>query len=308
MRAALIRSYGDPDVVEIAEVDDPVVGPDSLLVEVAAAGINPVDWKIVAGYLQGAFPHHLPMIPGWDVAGTVTAVGPAVTGVAPGDRVAAYARKDHVQNGTYAELVAVPERAYAIVPEGVDLTTAGALPLAGLTAEQLLDATGVHEGDTVLVHAAAGGVGSFAVQLAALRGARVIGTASEGNHDYLRGLGAEPVTYGDALVGNVRELAPGGVDVVLDLIGGEALAATPQLLAEGGRLASIIDADAVQELGGTYVFVHPDGPMLGRLLQLVADGRLAVEIAQTFPLKSTGKALAANREGHVRGKVVITVP
>ena len=118
-------------------MDDPVVGPDSLLVEVAAAGINPVDWKIVAGYLQGAFPHHLPLIPGWDVAGTVTAVGPAVSGVAPGDRVAAYARKDHVQNGTYAELVAVPERAYAIVPEGVDLTTAGALPLAGLTAEQL---------------------------------------------------------------------------------------------------------------------------------------------------------------------------
>ena len=287
---------------------DPVVGPDSLLVEVAAAGINPVDWKIVAGHLQGAFPHHLPLVPGWDVAGTVRAVGPAVTGVAPGDRVAAYARKDHVQNGTYAELVAVPERAYAIVPERVDLTTAGALPLAGLTAEQLLDATGVHEGDTVLVHAAAGGVGSFAVQLAGLRGARVIGTASEGNHDYLRGLGAEPVTYGDALVGNVRELAPGGVDVVIDLIGGEALAATPQLLAEGGRLSSIIDADAVRELGGTYVFVHPDGPMLGRLLQLVADDRLTVEIAQTFPLESTGKALAANREGHVRGKVVVTVP
>jgi len=289
-------------------VGDPVVGPDSLLVEVAAAGINPVDWKIVAGHLQGAFPHHLPLVPGWDVAGTVRAVGPAVTGVAPGDRVAAYARKDHVQNGTYAELVAVPERAYAIVPERVDLTTAGALPLAGLTAEQLLDATGVHEGDTVLVHAAAGGVGSFAVQLAGLRGARVIGTASEGNHDYLRGLGAEPVTYGDALVGNVRELAPGGVDVVIDLIGGEALAATPQLLAEGGRLSSIIDADAVRELGGTYVFVHPDGPMLGRLLQLVADDRLTVEIAQTFPLESTGKALAANREGHVRGKVVVTVP
>ena len=227
-------------------MDDPVVGPDSLLVEVAAAGINPVDWKIVAGYLQGAFPPHLPMIPGWDVAGTVRAVGPAVVGVAPGDRVAAYARKDHVQNGTYAELVAVPERAYAKVPEGVDLTTAGALPLAGLTAEQLLDATEVGEGDTVLVHAAAGGVGSFAVQLAALRGARVIGTASEGNHDYLRGLGAEPVTYGDALVQNVRALAPEGVDVVIDLIGGDALEATPMLMADGGRVASIIDADAVQ--------------------------------------------------------------
>ena len=145
-----------------------------------------------------------------------------------------------MQNGTYAELVAVPERAYAKVPEGVDLTTAGALPLAGLTAEQLLDATEVGEGDTVLVHAAAGGVGSFAVQLAALRGARVIGTASERNHDYLRGLGAEPVTYGDALVEDVRALAPEGVDVVIDLIGGEALEATPKLLATaaGSRRSS----------------------------------------------------------------------
>ena len=190
----------------------------------------------------------------------------------------------------------------------MDLTTAGALPLAGLTAEQLLDATEVGEGDTVLVHAAAGGVGSFAVQLAALRGARVIGTASEGNHDYLRGLGAEPVTYGDALVEDVRALAPEGVDVVIDLIGGDALEATPMLLVDGGRVASIIDADAVTALGGRYVFVHPDGPMLGRLLQLVADGRLKVEIARSFPLERTGDALAANKEGHVRGKVVVTVP
>jgi NADPH:quinone reductase-like Zn-dependent oxidoreductase len=116
------------------------------------------------------------------------------------------------------------------------------------------------------------------------------------------------VTYGDALVDNVRALAPAGVDVVIDLVGGDALAATPRLLAEGGRVASIIDPDAVMALGGRYVFVHPDGPMLGRLLQLVADGRLKVEIADTFPLERAGDALAANKEGHVRGKVVLTVP
>lgn len=306
MKTALIRSYGDPDVVETADVDEPLVGPDSVLVEMAAAGVNPVDWKVVAGYLQGAFPSHLPVIPGWDVAGTVRAVGPAVTTCREGDRVAAYARKDHVQNGTYAELASVPERAIALVPDGVDLVAAGALPLAGLTAEQMLDAAEVSARDTVLVHAASGGVGSFAVQLATLRGARVIGTASERNHDYLRGLGAEPVSYGDEMVDRVRDLAPDGVDVVIDLVGGDALAATPKLLATGGRVASIIEADTVKELGGSYIFVRPDGPMLGRLLSLVADGKLQVEVAERFPLSQAGDALAANQSGHTRGKIVVT--
>ncbi len=306
MKAAVIHSYGEPDVVQTAEIDDPLVGPDSVLVEVAASGVNPVDWKVVSGALQGAFPTHLPMIPGWDVAGTVTAVGPAITDVAVGDRIAAYARKDSIEHGTYAQLVAVPRRALAHVPDGVHLTTAGALPLAGLTAEQLLDAAQVGEGETVLVHAASGGVGSFAVQLAVLRGARVIGTASEANHEYVRGLGAEPVSYGDGLIDHVRAVAPDGVDAVIDLVGGDALGATPQLLRSGGRVASVIEADTVKELGGTYVFVHPDAAMLTRLLQLVADGSLKVEIAQTFPLERAGDALAAVKDGHTRGKVVIT--
>lgn len=308
MKTALIRSYGEPTVVEIADVDDPILGPDFVLVETAAAGVNPVDWKVVAGYLQGAFPSHLPVIPGWDIAGTVKAVGPAVTTCKAGDRVAAYTRKDHIQNGTFTAVAAVPERALALVPDGVDLVQAGALPLAGLTAEQLLDAANVTSADTVLVHAAAGGVGSFAVQLAGLRGARVIGTASAGNHDYLRDLGVEPESYGDDLVANVHEVAPNGVDVVLDLVGGDALAATPRLLADGGRVVSIIDAKTVKELGGTYVFVRPNGDMLGRLLTLVADGKLRVEVAETFPLDEAGAALEASKSGHTRGKIVITVP
>lgn len=308
MRAALVRSFGNPDVVELAEAEEPLLGPDVVLVEVAAAGVNPVDAIIVAGGLQGAIPTHLPLIPGWDVAGTVRAVGPAVTAVMVGDRVAAYARKDSVEHGTFAELAAVPQRAVAKVPEGVDLVQAGALPLAGLTAEQLLDTTQVSSGDTVLVHGASGGVGSFVVQLAALRGARVIGTASGTNHDYVRGLGAEPIAYGQKLVDNVRALAPAGVHVVIDLVGGDALAATPQLLAKGGRVASVIEAETVKELGGSYVFVHPDATMLARLLQLLAEGSLTVEIARTFPLAQTSQALAAIKDGHTRGKLVITVP
>ncbi len=307
MRAALLTEYGTPDVVHTGEVDDPIVGPDSVLIEVAAASVNPVDWKIVAGYLQGAIPHHLPMVPGWDVAGTVLAVGPAVREVSVGDRVAAYDREDHVQHGTFAERTAAPVRTVARVPDGVDLVQAAAVPLAGLTAEQLLDATGAREGDTVLVHSATGGVGSFATQLALQRGARVIGTASEPNHDVLRGWGAQPVTYGEGLVDGVRELAPDGVDVVIDLVGGDALAATPKLLAGGGRVASVIDPAAVAEVGGAYVFVRPDANMLGRLLTLVADGSLAVDVAETFPLDRAGEALARSAEGHVRGKVVVTV-
>ncbi len=307
MRAALLTEYGSPDVVHPGEVDEPIVGPDSVLIDVAAASVNPVDWMIIAGYLQGFIPHHLPMVPGWDVAGTVLAVGPAVREVSVGDRVAAYDREDHVQYGTFAERTAVPVRSVARVPDGVDLVQAAAVPLAGLTAEQLLDATGVREGLTVLVHAATGGVGSFATQLALHRGARVIGTASEANHEVLRGWGAQPVTYGDELVDGVRELAPQGVDVIIDLIGGDALAATPKLLADGGTVASVVDPEAVADVGGNYVFVRPDADMLGRLLTLVADGSLAVDVAETFPLERAGEALALNAERHVRGKVVITV-
>src|SRR5262245_34904251 len=132
MRAAFIADFGEPSVVQVGELDDPLVGPDSVLVSVRAAGVNPVDWKIVAGFLQGAFPHHLPLVPGWDVAGVVESVGPAVTSVQPGDRVLAYARKDHVQHGTFAEKVAVPERGVARIPDGVEFVPAGGLPLAGL--------------------------------------------------------------------------------------------------------------------------------------------------------------------------------
>jgi NADPH:quinone reductase-like Zn-dependent oxidoreductase len=307
MRAALIRDFGEPSVVEVGEVDDPLVGPDIVLVSVRAAGVNPVDWKIVAGYLRGAFPHHLPLIPGWDVAGVVEAVGPAVTSVEPGDRVLAYARKDHVQHGTFAEKVAVSDRAVARIHDGVEFEPAGGLPLAGLTAEQLLDAAEVSKADTVLVHNAAGGVGTFAAQLAVLRGARVIGTASRGRHDYVRSLGGEPVEYGEGLAQRVRDLAPEGVDVALDLIGGDAVAESRDALAPGGRVASVTDPHTAQQPGGRYVFVRPDAPMLARLAGYVADGRVRVEVSETFPLDEAAQALARSKEGHARGKIVVTL-
>ncbi|MGH3423979.1 MAG: NADP-dependent oxidoreductase [Nocardioidaceae bacterium] len=302
-----MTEYGTPDVVRTGQADEPLVGPDFVLVSVRAAGVNPVDWKVVAGGLRGAFPHHLPMIPGWDVAGVVEAVGPAVTEVAVGDRVLAYDREDHVQLGTYAEKVSVPVRTVAKMPDGLDFVRAGALPLAGLTAEQLLDAAEVADGDTVLVHAAAGGVGGFASQLARLRGARVVGSASRRNHDYLRARGVAPVEYGDGLVDAVRAEAPDGVDAVVDLFGGDGLAKTPELLADGGRVASVADAAKAFELGGRYVFVRPNAGMLARLAALVAAGDLEVDVAETFDLDRAGEALQTSKDSHVRGKLVVTL-
>ncbi|KJS63339.1 NADP-dependent oxidoreductase [Streptomyces rubellomurinus] len=308
MKAITYRSYGGPDVLEYGDVPEPKLGPDSVLVRVAAASVNPVDWKIQAGYLDGMMDVVFPVIPGWDVAGVVERVGVGVTEFTPGDEVIGYVREDMVRRGTFAEYVAAPVRTLARKPANLDFAEAAGLPLAGLTAYQAL--TGALElkpGETVLVHAAAGGVGSLAVQIAVALGARVIGTASDRNHDYLRGLGAEPVAYGDGLAERVRALAPEGVDAVLDLVGGEALGISPALLAEGGRLASVADG-AVLGLGGRYVFVRPDAADLTALTDLAESGLLTVEVAATFPLEQTADAQRLNAAGHTRGKIVVTIP
>jgi NADPH:quinone reductase-like Zn-dependent oxidoreductase len=308
MKAITIASYGGPDRLELTEQPDPVVGPDYVLVRVRATSVNPVDYKIREGYLQGAFPSHLPMILGWDVAGVVEQVGPAVTEYVPGDEVVGYVRKDTLEHGTYAELVAAHVRHLALRPTSVSFEQAAALPLAGLTAWQSVDLAAVGEGDTVLVHAAAGGVGSFAVQIAAARGARVIGTAGERNHEYLRSLGAEPVSYGEGLADRVRALAPDGVDAVLDYVGGDSLEVSPELVKNPERVVSVVDAATVQRIGGQYAFVRPDPRHLAELATMVDDGALRIELARTFPLAQAAEAQRLVEEGHVRGKVAISVP
>ncbi len=309
MRAIALDEYGDADVLTLRDLPDPAVGPDVVRIRVRAAGLNPVDHVIRQGYLRDAFPHHTPLIPGWDVAGVVDAAGPAVTRFAPGDEVMAYARKDTVQHGTYAELVGVAEGAVAHKPAALSFPAAGGLPLAGLTAWQTLLAVDAGPGDVVLVHAAAGGVGHLAVQLARARGAaRVIGTASPANHDFLRGLGAEPVEYGDDLPQRVAALVGGDgrVDVALDFVGGAALRQSPALVRHAARHASVVDP-AVKEQGGRYVFVRPSGEQLGVLGGLAAAGRLRVEVSREFPLAEAAAAQRLLEQRHVRGKVVLTV-
>ncbi|GAA3778971.1 NADP-dependent oxidoreductase [Streptomyces coacervatus] len=307
MKGISYARYGGPEVLEYGELPDPKVGPDAVLVKVRAAAVNPVDWKCREGHLDGILDAVFPVVPGWDVSGVVVQPGVSVTEFTAGDEVIGYVREDFLSRGTFAEYVAAPVRTLARKPRNLSFEEAAGLPLVGLTAYQVLvKALQVKRGETVLVHAAAGGVGSVAVQLARHFGARVIGTASEGNHDFVRGLGCEPVEYGDGLAERVRGLAPEGVDAVFDTVGGEALKISADLLAPEGRLASIADGDVVG-YGGRYYWVRPDAEDLLRLTELAEEGVVSVHLSQTFPLERAADAHRLNQEGRTRGKIVVTV-
>jgi NADPH:quinone reductase-like Zn-dependent oxidoreductase len=269
--------------------------------------VNPVDWKAREGYLDGLFAPVFPVVPGWDVSGVVVRPGVAVSEFDVGDEVIGYVREDFLSRGTFAEYVAAPLRTLARKPRNLSFEEAAGLPLVGLTAYQvLIKMLQVKRGETVLVHAAAGGVGSIAVQLGVHLGARVIGTASESNHDFVRGLGGEPVVYGEGLGERVRGLAPEGVDAVFDTVGGDALKVSANLLAPEGRLVSVADNEVVN-YGGRYYFVRPDAQDLQRLADLAEQGVVSVHVDETFPLERAADAHRLNQEGRTRGKIVVTV-
>ena len=309
MKAITYSEYGSPDVLELTEQPMPKVGPGMVLVKVKAASVNPVDWKIMAGYLDAAMDLQFPAIPGWDVAGVVESVGIDAPHFQPGEEVISYGRKDYVHGGSFAQYIALPERLLARKPASLGWNESAGLPLAGLTAYQVLTRLGLKAGETVLIHGGAGGVGSLGIQIAAALGARVIATASERNHDFLRSLGAEPVRYGEGLADRVHALRPDGVDVVADVVAdfvGGNLDATLAVLAEGGRHASIADSD-VEQHSGTWMWVNPAGSQLQELADLVDQHNIRVEVARTFPLPEAADAFRLNMEGHTRGKIVVTV-
>ncbi|MFG3048408.1 NADP-dependent oxidoreductase [Streptomyces sp. NPDC048241] len=307
MKAISYRRYGGPEVLEYGEQPEPKVGPDQVLVRVRAAAVNPVDWKCREGYLDPILNTVFPVVTGWDVSGVVVRPGASVVEYAAGDEVMGYVREDLLSLGTFAEYIAAPVRTLARKPAALSFEEAAGLPLAGLTAYQVLvQILNVKRGETVLIHAAAGGVGSLGVQIAAHLGARVIGTASERNHAFVRSLGGEPVSYGEGLAERVRGIAPEGVDAVFDTVGGETLKVSAQLLAPGGRLASIADPD-VTEYGGRYWFVRPDAADLAKLGQLADQGAVSVHVDKTFPLERTAEAQQLSQEGRTRGKIVVTV-
>ncbi|SNS31813.1 NADPH:quinone reductase [Geodermatophilus pulveris] len=306
MRGVAHDRFGGPEVLTLREdLPDPPVGPDTVLVRVHAAGVNPVDVAIREGALAGAYPHHFPIVPGWDVAGVVEAAGPAVTAFAAGDEVLGYVRRDDVQWGTTAELVPAPQRCLAHKPASLSFAEAAGLPLAGLTAYQALtEALDVGEGDRVLVHRAAGGVGFCAVQIAVALGAHVIGTASPRNHGFLRDAGvAEVFDYSAGpLSGQLSE----PVDAVLDLVGGDTLADAPEQVRDPARIVSVVDP-AVNGMGGRYVFVRPEHEHLEELGRMADAGQLRVPVARAFPLEQVREAQELVAGGHVRGKVVLTL-
>ncbi len=310
MKGISFDRFGGPEVLTLRDdLPDPPLGPDTVLVRVRAAGVNPVDVSIREGRLAGAFPHHFPIVPGWEMSGVVEAAGPAVTDVAPGDEVFGYVRRDDVQWGTAAELVPAPQRCVTAKPESLSFAEAGALPLAGLTAYQALaEQLDVAEGDRVLITRGAGGVGTFAVQIAVALGAHVVTTASGRNAGYLRGLGAHEVL--DHTAGPISEQLTEPVDVLFDLVGGESMRDALRRVRPGGprglRTVSVVDP-SIRDSAGSYVFVHPDVAGLGELARMADAGQLRVPIAKAFPLEETAEAHRMIAEGHVRGKVVVTL-
>ncbi|MFD5247469.1 NADP-dependent oxidoreductase [Amycolatopsis sp. NPDC058340] len=309
MRAVVVRRFGGPEVLEFAEVPVPEPGPGQVRVKVAAAGVNPVDAGTRSGFLTeaGIVPPCEVLGIGWDVAGTVDAVGDGVTGFATGDGVIGVRDRPSAALGTYAEFVVLDVDALAAAPRMASPAEAATLPLNGLTAVQALDLLDLPPGATVLVTGAAGAVGGYAVALAEARGFRVVAVADTADEAVVRGFGAELfVPRGDFLADRVRSVVPGGVDAALDtaLLGLEALDA----VANRGRFIVFAAGVAPLPLRGIevdHVWVHADAAALAGLVAQVDDGTLALRVADTLPLGEAVKAHERLAAGGLRGRLVL---
>jgi NADPH:quinone reductase-like Zn-dependent oxidoreductase len=307
MNAVRIHRYGGPEVLRYEKAPRPEPGTGEVLIRVHGAGVNPVDWKVREGYARDFLKHALPLVPGWDVSGVVEAVGPGATRWKPGDEL--FSRPDIARNGAYAEFLVVRESEAARKPQSLDHLQAAAVPLAALTAWQaLFDAAGLGPGQTVLIHAAAGGVGHFAVQLAKWKGARVIGTASAGNHAFLRTLGADDTI--DYTTTRFEEVVR-DADVVLDTMGGDTQQRSWKTLREGGILSTILappPEEAIppeKRLG--YTFVQPNAEQLSEIATLIDAGKVRTVVETVLPLPEARSAQERSQAGHVRGKIVLQV-
>jgi NADPH:quinone reductase-like Zn-dependent oxidoreductase len=308
MKAVRMHGYGGPEVLQYEDAPRPEPAPDEVVVRVHAAAVNPVDWKIREGYMRALLNYPMPLILGWDFSGVVESTGSGVTEWKKGDEV--YAMPNMRRDGAYAEFIAVKASEIARKPKSLDHANAAAIPLVGLTAWQaMFDAGGLTPGQTILIHAAAGGVGIFAVQLAKWKGARVIGTASSHNHTLLRELGADEVIdyQTTRFEDTVRD-----VDVVLDTMGGETRTRSWLVLKKGGILVSIVGPASAEEAAAHgaragSVFVQPNSAQLRELADLVDSGKLRVVIDAVLPLPNVARAHEMNQTLHTRGKIVLQV-
>lgn len=308
MKAVRIRAYGGTEVLTWEEAPRPTAAEGELVIRVHATSVNPFDVAVRAGYMSGYFNHTLPLILGTDAAGIVEEVGAGVAGFAAGDSV--YARVGVVRDGGYAEYVAVPASDVAAKPESLDFIHSAAVPHVTLTAWQaLIEVAGLSEGQTVLIHGAAGGVGHVAVQLAQSRGAKVIGTAST-NIDFLRGLGVdEAIDYSTTRF----EEVVGGVDVVLDTVGGDTQQRSWSVIKPGGILVSIIEPPSEEAAAAHGVrqqmvmSAPPIGPVLSEVATMVDAGEIKPEVSRVLPLEDVRTAHEMIEGRHTRGKVVLEV-
>ncbi|MQA88114.1 MAG: zinc-binding dehydrogenase [Streptosporangiales bacterium] len=300
MKAVVFGRHGPPEVLEIVDLEEPLPGPGQVRVRVRAAGIQPFDVGVRRGSLS--FPVSFPQRLGNEFSGVVDRVGEGVGEWSEGDEVLGWAFM-----ASLAEYAVAGVDALVRKPAGMPWDVAGAMSSSGHTAYTALRELGVGSGDTLLVHAAAGGVGTVAVQLARAWGAEVIGTASEANHEYLAGLGATPVAYGDGLVERVRAAAPGGVDAALDAVGGQALRESLALVWDRDRIATLVDHDLADELGVRGVRARRSLEQLEELVALYEKGALRIAIRATFPLEGIVDAHRLVETGHGRGKVVVTL-
>jgi NADPH:quinone reductase-like Zn-dependent oxidoreductase len=308
MKAVRIHQYGGPEVLRFEDAPRPAPGFAEVLIRVHAAGVNPVDWKIRAGYMKELRPYTFPLILGWDLSGVVEVIGPGTGKFKVGDEV--YSRPDISRNGAYAEYIVVQESEVAFKPRSIDHIHAAAIPLACLTAWQaIFDTARLSAGQKILIHAAAGGVGSFAVQLAKWKGAHVIGTASTRNQPYLRELGVdEPIDYEkDRFEDLVR-----GVEVVFDTIGGDTQRRSWKVLKKGGILVSIVAPPSAEEAAKSgvrqaFIFMTSNSSELAEIAKLADSGKLKPVVETVMPLADARRAHELSQTGHTRGKIVLHV-
>lgn len=298
MQAVVFDRYGGPDVLQVADVDEPHAGPGLIRVAVRASSVNPIDWKLRSGALAEVMPVELPKILGYDASGVVDEVGDGVEGVSPGDEVFGFG-----VGFAAAEYALLDD--FALKPAGLSFEEAAGYPVAAETAVRALEALRLQAGQTVLINGAAGGVGTAAVQIALGRGARVIGTAGEANHDYLRQLGAEATTYGEGLPERVREL--GGADLAFDTAGRGAIPDLVELTGSPDNVITIADYSAPRY--GVRVTGASDGRAvhaLAEAAQLFVEGKFSLPVAGVFPFAEAAEAHRLSEAGHVRGKLILT--
>ncbi|MFI9156294.1 NADP-dependent oxidoreductase [Kitasatospora aureofaciens] len=307
-KAIAFPRYGGADVLRTIDIELPAPGPGQVRVAVRAVGVNPIDRKQRSGELHALFPAVFPAVPGYEVSGVVEAVGAEVTGFAPGDEVFG-----GLMGGGYAEHALLDADMLAPKPATLSWEEAAAIPVAAETSERVLDVLGVRPGETLLVHGAAGGVGTVLLQFARARGITVIGTASEANHTYLRELGAIPVTYGEGLAERVRAAAPDGVDRALDAVGkGDVLPLSIELTGSAERVLTIADFANAAQYGVRFDGSTDKAEAYHRrafaaALALHEAGDLRLPLHRVLPLAEAAEAHRISEQGHLQGKIVLTV-